>query len=31
MSIGILLGYGVVLAILYYGGTLVIKKDLDIG
>jgi ATP-binding cassette subfamily B protein len=31
MSIGILLGYGVVLAILYYGGTLVIKGELTVG
>ena len=31
MSIGILLGYGVVLAILYYGGTLVIEGELTVG
>lgn len=31
MSIGIFLGYGVVLAILYYGGILVIEQELTIG
>lgn len=31
MSIGIFLGYGVVLAILYYGGNLVINDVLKIG
>lgn len=31
MSIGILLGYGVILAILYYGGSLVIEEKLSIG
>lgn len=31
MSIGILLGYAVVLAILYYGGSLVIEDKLTIG
>lgn len=31
MSCGIVLGYGVILAILYYGGSLVIKGDLSVG
>ena len=31
MSVGILLGYAVILAILYYGGSLVIDGELTIG